>query len=202
MKTNMLSNGNGKLKKTSKLNNAKIWGFDLPAYKSNTGKVICPFAKECIKFCFAKKGTFLYPVVKNKYESNYSTSKQDNFINILQAEINSKKITHIRIHNSGDFYSPKYLKKWLLIAKNNPEIIFYGYTKSIPLFKALKNIPNNFKFVFSMGSKVDHLIDIEKDHHAKIFNNEKELIEGGYINASNDDLLAITENNKVGLIYH
>ena len=202
MKTNMLSNGNGKLKKTSKLNNAKIWGFDLPAYKSTTGKVICPFAKDCIKYCFAKKGTFLYPVVKNKYESNYKISKQDNFIALIQDEIDNKKITHIRIHNSGDFYSPKYLNKWVKIAENNPDIIFYGYTKSIPLLKALKNTPENFKFVYSMGSKVDHLINIEQDRHAEIFNNETDLLKAGYINASNNDLLAITENNKVGLIYH
>ena len=202
MKTNMLSNGNGKLKKTSKLNNAKIWGFDLPAYKSTTGKVICPFAKDCIKYCFAKKGTFLYPVVKNKYESNYKISKQDNFIALIQDEIDNKKITHIRIHNSGDFYSPKYLNKWVKIAENNPDIIFYGYSKSIPLLKALKNTPENFKFVYSMGSKVDHLINIEQDRHAAIFNNEGDLLKNGYINASNNDLLAITENNKVGLIYH
>ena len=97
MKTNILINNNVKLKKTSKLNNAKIWGFDLPAYKTQSGKMVCPFAKECVKFCFAKKGTFLYPVVKNKYESNYKLSKQDNFIDIVQNEINSKKITHIRI---------------------------------------------------------------------------------------------------------
>ena len=202
MKTNILSNNNGKLKKTSKLNNAKIWGFDLPAYKTQSGKMVCPFAKECVKFCFAKKGTFLYPVVKNKYESNYKLSKQDNFIDIIQNEINCKKITHIRIHNSGDFYSPKYLNKWVKIARNNPTIIFYGYTKSIPLFKKLKNKPSNFKFVYSMGSKVDFLINENEDRHAKIFNNETELIQNGYINASNDDLLAISTNNKVGLIYH
>ena len=53
-----------------------------------------------------------------------------------------------------------------------------------------------------MGSKVDHLINIKKDRHAEIFNNETDLLKAGYINASNNDLLAITENNKVGLIYH
>lgn len=200
--TTILSNGNGKLKKTSKLNDAKIYAFDLPAYKTKAGKMVCPFADDCIKYCFAKKGTFRYPVVINKYENNYKLSKQDNFIQLIQNEIDCKKITHIRIHNSGDFYSPKYLNKWITLARNNPTIIFYGYTKSIPLFKALKTVPVNFVFVYSTGSKVDHLISIDNDRHTRIFHNHKDLTKAGYIDASQDDLIAIGANKKIGLIFH
>ena len=200
--TTILSNNNGKLKKTSKLNNANIWAFDLPAYKTKTGKTVCPFAKDCIKYCFANKGTFRYPVVINKYENNYKLSKQSNFIQLIQNEIDCKKISHIRVHNSGDFYSKAYLNKWLKLASNNPDIIFYGYTKSIPLFKALKTVPVNFVFVYSTGSKVDHLINSETDRHARIFHSHKDLIKARYIDASQNDLIAIGENKKIGLIYH
>ena len=92
------------------------------------------------------------------------------------------------------------MNKWLEIAKNNPGIIFYSYTKSIPLVNKIDK-PHNYIFIYSEGSKVDHLIN-KNDRHAKIFNNQKELLAKGYIDASDDDLLAITDNKKVGLIFH
>mgnify|MGYP003134027381 CR=1 FL=1 len=190
------------MKKTSKINNTKVYEFNLPAWKSITGKTICLFADECIKFCFANKGTYLYRNVREKYEKNYKLTKQTNFIELIQTEINKKKPNYIRIHSSGDFYSPKYLQKWIKLAVNNPDIIFYGYTKSIPLFKALKFTPGNFVFCYSKGSKVDHLINEKKDKFTQIFKTEEELLQSGFINASDNDLNVLTDNNKIGLIYH
>ena len=199
----LLTNNNKKLKKSSKLNQASIYEFNLPAYKTVENKVVCPFAKDCIKFCYAKKGSYTWKNTVKKYNNNYHLSKQDNFIDVIQDEINRKrKITHIRVHSSGDYYSPKYLNKWVKIAKNNPNNTYYSYTKSVSMVKALKNKPSNLKFIFSLGGKQDNLIDLKKDRHAKIFNNESELKKQGYINASNDDLKALTNNKKVGLIYH
>ena len=125
----------------------------------------------------------------------------------MNKEIIKKKCTHVRIHDSGDFYSIKYLLKWLQIAKDNSKVIFYAYTKSISFFKvSLKKmgikLPNNFKVIFSFGSKQDNLINTKKDRHALIFNNIKELINKSYINASENDLNAITKNKNVGLVYH
>ena len=70
------------------------------------------------------------------------------------------------------------------------------------MVKDLKNKPENLKIIFSYGGKQDHLIDDENDRHAKIFNNQKELLDAGYIDASGDDLKALTPNKKVGLIFH
>ena len=198
----MLTNSNSKLKKSSLKHNAKIYTFDIPAYKTATGKITCPFAKDCIKYCYARKGSYTWKNTVLKYESNYKLSKTDDFVDIIQDEINRKrKITHIRVHSSGDYYSPEYLKKWLKIAKNNPNIIFYSYTKSIPLVNKV-NLPKNYIMIYSEGSKVDFLIDENKHRHAKIFNNVDDLLNAGYINASDDDLLALTPNKKIGLIFH
>ena len=197
-----LTNSNSKLKKSGLKNNAKIYTFDLPAYKTATGKITCPFAKDCVKFCYAQKGAYVWTPAKTKHNNNYLATKKDNFTDLIQDEINRKrKITHIRVHSAGDYYSPKYLNKWLKLAINNPNIIFYSYTKSIPLIKAVK-LPSNYKIIFSEGSKVDNLIDVKSDRHARIFNNENELKKAGYINASDDDLNAIKDNKKVGLIFH
>jgi len=124
-------------------------------------------------------------------------------IYLMNEEIQKKKAKYIRIHDSGDFYSIKYLRKWLLIAQYNKEVIFYAYTKSIKFFKDYNiNLPDNFKVIFSEGSKTDNLINTLKDRHARIFKDVTTLLSAGYIDASNNDLKAITSNKKVGLVYH
>ena len=199
----LLTNSNAKLKKSSKINNAKIFAFDIPAYKTKEGKITCPFAKDCIKFCYAQKGAYIWSPAQNKHNQNYLDTKKDNFINVVQDEISRKrKITHIRVHSSGDYYSPAYLNKWVTIARNNPNITYYSYTKSVKMIKNLENKPENLEIIFSEGGKQDHLIDYENDRHAKIFNNQADLLQAGYIDASGDDLKALTPNKKVGLIFH
>ena len=200
---------NAKLKKTSKLNNTKIFNFSIPAYKTKGGKITCPFAKDCIKYCYAQKGNYTrFPIVADLMEKKYNISKQDNFILLMNEEIQKKKAKYIRIHDSGDFYSVKYLQKWVDIATQNKDVIFYAYTKSLPFFKGAKegkptvNIPSNLKIIFSEGSKRDILINNNRDRHARIFKSKELLAEAGYIDASNNDLKAITENKKVGLVYH
>ena len=58
------------------------------------------------------------------------------------------------------------------------------------------------KIIFSEGSKTDNLINVDKHRHARIFKTVEELNASGYIDASNNDLKAITDNKKVGLVYH
>ena len=211
MKNNfkLLMNNNSKMKKANKLNNgANTFEFCLPDAKSKSGETICFGAGECLEFCYINKGFYLIPAVQAKHEQNYNYSKQDNFAELIQNEIDSKrkKITHIRIHSGGDFYNKKYLFKWLEIAKNNPDIIFYCYTKSIPLFK--KNIKlidsiNNFKYCYSLGGKFDFMIDKIKDNFSKVFQTGEQLLKEGFINASDNDFISFNEsNNKIGLIYH
>ncbi len=194
---------NAKMKKTSLENNTKIFNFSIPAYKTKAGKITCPFAKECIKYCYAQKGNYTrFPMIQQLMEKKYELSKTENFINLMNKEIKKKKAKYIRIHDSGDFYSVKYLNKWIQIAKDNKSVIFYAYTKSIKFFINGLKLPKNLKIIFSEGSKTDNLINVNKHRHARIFKNITTLLNAGYIDASNNDLLAITDNKKVGLIYH
>ena len=195
---------NAKMKKTSKENNSRIYNFSIPAYKTKGGKLTCPFADSCIKYCYAQKGNYTrFPKIGELMEQKYTITKQDNFILLMNEEIQKKKASHIRIHDSGDFYSIKYLQKWVDIATQNTNVIFYAYTKSIKFFKDNKvKTPTNLKIIFSEGSKTDNLINTAKDRHARIFRSKELLEAAGYIDASNNDLKAITNNKKVGLVYH
>ena len=193
---------NAKLKKTSIQNNMRVLNFSLPAYKTITGKTVCPFAKDCIKYCYAQKGNYRYPSVIKGLNNRYELSKTADFVPKMNATIILERPTHVRIHDSGDFYSPQYLNKWVDIAKQNTNVIFYAYTKSIKFFVNGLLLPKNMKVIFSEGSKTDNLINVNKHRHARIFKSKELLNAAGYIDASNNDLKAITSNKRVGLVYH
>ena len=191
---NLLTNTNQKIKKTGKMNGVRLYEFNLPAIDS------CPFAEECKEYCFANKGTYLYRNVQDKYNFNFElTQDLDEFKSLIQDELESKKVEYVRIHSSGDFYSLKYLKTWVEIANNNPDVIFYGYTKSVPLFKHI-TAPENFVFCFSTGGKKDDMIK-DTDKKAVIFNTMAELKEAGYTNCTETDM-AMIQADKIGLVYH
>ena len=196
---------NGKIKETSKKVGLNIFNFSIPAYKSKEGKLTCPFADSCVKYCYAQKGNYKrFPKIGELMEKRYLLTKQSIFVASMNIEIKKKKADAIRIHDSGDFYSKEYLEKWVTIANDNPKVKFYAYTKSIPLFIG-KELPSNMDIIFSTGSKKDELINFETHRHAKIFNSEEELQEAGYINASKIDFYATkfySSNKKIGLIYH
>ena len=196
---------NGKLKETSKELKKKVFNFSIPAYKSASGKIICPFAQTCIKYCYAQKGNYVrFPKIKQLMELRYEISKTGKFVELMNEEIKKKKADFIRIHDSGDFYSPSYLQKWLKIAKENPSVNFYAYTKSHDFFRGL-NLPDNFDIIFSVGSKIDHKINKETERHAAIFESKEDLKKAGYIDASKIDLFAtkfFNTNNKIGLVFH
>jgi len=198
---------NSKLKKTSKELGLRVFNFGITAYKTSKGKITCPFADACIKFCYAKKGAYTWSNVAKVFEQRYELTKQTNFIEVMKNEIIKKRVDFLRVHDSGDFYSNKYFLDWMQIAKQLPNVKFYAYTNSISIVKNnSKSIPNNFDFIFSDSGKQTNLIDKEKDRHTKIFKTETELQKAGYIDASKIDLFASKyinpNNNKVGLIYH
>ena len=196
---------NTKLKETSKKLGLKIFNFSIPAYKSSNGETICKYAKDCVKYCYAQKGNYKrFPGVGQGMEKRFALSKTLSFIPLVNKEIKSKKIDALRIHDSGDFYSRDYLNKWVTIAKDNPNVNFYAYTKSLPYFKGV-TLPNNMDIIFSVGGYKDKEIDFNNDRHAQIFDNSEELQKAGYIDASKIDYFATkfySNNKKVGLIYH
>ena len=178
---------NSKLKRTSKELGLRVFNFGIPAYKSASGKLTCPFADACIKFCYAKKGAYIWSNVQPAFEKRYQLTKTDKFVTAMTKEIIKKRPDYIRVHDSGDYYSPKYLQKWLRIAKAFPRIKFYSYTNCVKMLKNV-NLPDNYDIIFSDSGKQKHMIDQAIDRHTKIFNSHDELISNGYIDASKIDL--------------
>jgi hypothetical protein len=195
---------NSKLKKTSKALGLRVFNFGIPAYKSASGKLTCPMADECVKFCYAKKGAYVWSNVKPAFEKRYELSKTDNFIDAMNAEILKKKPDYVRVHDSGDYYSRAYLHKWIEVAIHNPDVRFYSYTNMVKMMLNV-SLPDNYDIIFSDSGKQKNLINERVHRHTKIFSSHSDLVHAGYTDASAVDLYAtrwFNATNKVGLIFH
>ena len=196
---------NSKIKKTSKKFGVRLFNFGITAYKSQrTGKMICPFADKCVKYCYAQKGAYIWSNVSPAFEKRYEATLREDFVEIMSAEIRKKRADFVRVHDSGDFYSPAYLNKWLEIAKQNPSVNFYAYTNSLDMVRAIDR-PENFDFIFSDGGKLAHTINQDMERHSKVFGLKTLMEHYGYVDASEYDLYATKWYNatgKVGLLMH
>jgi hypothetical protein len=204
---------NGKMKKSSQ-NGIDIYNFGIPAFKSETGLITCPNASNCATGCYARSGTYRFGNTINAYEGRLKLTQNENFVDLLVAEINAKLIRSkmkqnqclIRIHDSGDFYSKDYAMSWIEIMEKCPEVRFYAYTKMVSMFETIQDEnfrPSNFRLIYSYGGKQDSQIDTNRHFHSKVFQNETDLISQGYSDASSDDLVAaLGENKRIGLVYH
>jgi hypothetical protein len=206
---NLLGTGNTKLKKTAAEYGVKIFNFSIPAGNDTlTGKITCPFAGKCLFDCYSKKGMYRFSNVERALSKRYEASKEENFVQRITTElakVKKDKQVYVRIHDSGDFYSPAYFAKWLEIARLNPGVRFYAYTKSHSFIRNKFAIPENFDLIYSLGSKNDELINQESERHSKIFYSMEEMSAAGYTDASYLDLNAtkwFTGNKKIGLLFH
>ena len=195
---------NSKLKKTSKALGLRVFNFGIPAYKSASGKLTCPMADECVKFCYAKKGAYIWSNVQPAFENRYKLSKTNYFIGAMNKEIKRKKPDYVRVHDSGDYYSKAYLQKWIQVAIHNPEVKFYSYTNMVDMILNTW-LPDNYDIIFSDSGKQKNLIDERKHRHTKIFTSTSDMLSAGYTDASSVDLMAtkwFNKTNKVGLVFH
>lgn len=187
----------------------RIWVWSLPAWittlpdgsRMNT----CPSAGVCAQACYARKGTFRFRNVLEAHTKNLMMVLEDlnGWKQIMNLELGHPKFrgAYVRIHDGGDFFSDEYLEAWLEIARENPETIFYSYTKEVVRFRKIVEpaCPPNFKYVYSYGGKYDHLIT-DQDRQCDVFPDEEALEEAGFSNQEASDLLAITGDTKVGIV--
>lgn len=107
----------------AKLKEAEMLMFNLPAGKEVCGRVC--------NGCYAIKEQQRWPSVVVGRERRLEASKSSDFAVRISAELSKKKKRpkYFRVHASGEFYSQDYVDSWVEIAKANPDIVFYAYTK-------------------------------------------------------------------------
>lgn len=200
---------NGKMRKSSQ-NGIDIFNFGIPAFQSRTGLQTCPNARQCAVGCYARSGTYRFGNVVNAYEERLNLTQQPEFSLIMIHEIASKSLKSkakgnkclIRIHDSGDFYNETYLNEWLKVIQASPSTHFYAYTKMVQMLQRIKPI-QNFTVIYSLGGSEDSHIDTSIHRHSRVFENETDLLDAGYTDATQDDTVAaLGPNPKIGLVYH
>ncbi len=180
-----------------------VYEFNLPAGHS------CPFARDCKikvdrytgKFetigkvfrCYAASAERFPGVRKSRWE-NYEAMLNNEPI------ILPKGITHLRIHSSGDFFSQDYFDKWLQVARDNPTVKFWAFTKSIQFWvNRINEIPSNLTLQASYGSLQDDLIEKYHLKFAKVFQDKDEAIASG-LPIDRDDSHAMTGTQSFALL--
>lgn len=200
---------NAKMKKSSQ-NGIHLYNWGIPAFRSKNGTATCPNARHCVAGCYAKSGAYLWSNVAQAYENRLSLSRGKGFEQVIMYHIDKLLSKHkdglilIRVHDSGDFYSPAYQKAWYNIAlqySGQHRVKFYAYTKMVSQSESIPK-PDNFELIYSLGGSEDNIIDRTNMRHSRVFDNETELEQAGYVNASHDDNLALGLNPKIGLVYH
>lgn len=190
------SKENTKMKETMEKNPDKEFiCFNMPA------KVTCPQAKECLRYCYASKGRYNFSNNRRSMMRHYEISKTDRFTELIDQEVGWRvrqaakkgRTLYIRVHDSGDYYSLEYARKWIAIAKANPDAVFYSYTKSVSIWHYLEDNgekPENFRLIMSEGGKEDLLIR-DTDARAVVITSPDQMTE---------DMMDATGNDYVALI--
>ena len=192
-----MSKQNKKLKKTLI--------FDLPSGKTcpkaneclayvemnAKGKTVLKEGKNSIFRCFAASQENQYPNVykARKYnldlilkslKGEYGFYRTYELIHNSIQKHKTRNINKVRIHSSGDFFSGEYLRCWFAVARLNPLMKFYCYSKSLHLFGTNVSIPENFFLTASMGGLRDDLIHKGFfKRYAIVVNSEAEAIKKG-----------------------
>lgn len=204
--------GNSKLEKTSG-GKYRVLGWGIPAdtnIVTQEGATLntCPAALACRAVCYAKQGSYRFANVIAARNHNLRLSLDDDFASKIIADLGNllikgrkcrKPYNVVRLHDSGDFYSQRYLDAWCHIADNFQHVTFYAYTKSLHL--DYTNVPPNLRITQSLGGKYDNLIQLGKSH-SRIFSNDAAREAAGYVDGNIDDTPAIEGIINIGLVYH
>jgi hypothetical protein len=193
----------------------EIYTFSLPAGHA------CPGALQCLAKadretgklqdgpsqsfrCFAAGDESRFPNVRKLRWHNFNLlrgkTREGMATLILDSLPEDAKL--VRLHVSGDFFSDSYFLAWMDVAKAKPEVLFYTYTKSLPIWlRNRSSVPNNFKLTASEGGKHDGLIESESLKFAKVLFSIAEARELG-LEIDHDDSHAFASDKSFALLLH
>lgn len=164
---------NSKINKLSgylSLTKKQVVSFDLPAGFTCPAAVLCQTyanratgkitdGKKSQFRCYAASGEAVFKSARENRWHNFDTLVHSaDMVSEIESSLPAG-VKVIRIHSSGDFFSKKYFDAWVTVAKNHPEIVFFGYTKVLPYLSYER--PENMKLVYSHGGKYDNEITSE-----------------------------------------
>ena len=188
----------GKFVRNTRYYTGVVYEWNLPTGSS------CPYAMECKVIVDRETGKFnikrgqyrcyaaspeRFPGVREHRWNNYEYVKQG------KLPVIPNKCKSIRIHASGDFFNQKYFDLWIQMAKNNPHVEMWAFTKSIQFWvNRIDDIPPNLIMTASYGGKQDDLIEKYKLKNVKVYKHISEVPKDRPID-NNDDWARIPKIN-------
>lgn len=186
-----------------------VWNWSLPAWAGRLpdGRTYntCPSAGVCAQACYARHGTYTWPVVRAKHQANLMFVLDDlaGWEAAMVAELGAAKFrgVWIRIHDAGDFFSDSYVEAWLRVCGARPDTNFYAYTKEVDRFRRLVEPapPPNLLWVYSFGGQQDASLNPDIDRVADVFPDETAIARAGWASQEASDLLAVLGPRLVGV---
>lgn len=162
---------NAKMAK-SKKEGAITYDLTLPALSGivvdeETGEFVeittCPGAGECQLYCYARKGGYIMfaPASMSAARAlNFLVNDPSGYMAMFDKEVKAAKARAdkagikllVRVHDAGDYFSKEYYDLSMNVARNNPNVKFYFYTKMGSIVTD-PNAPSNVVGQFSGGAK-------------------------------------------------
>ena len=135
-----VSNTNSKL-------GGQIYSINLPPV------VTCRSDAPCFKGCYACKGNWLFPNVKNSLQHNLDAYKSNPDLFFESVAAQTALVRFCRWHSSGDIVDMKYFEGMCKVARKNKDTHYLCFTKKYEIINEFlskgKRIPKNLSIVFS-----------------------------------------------------
>jgi len=200
----------------------KVYSFDLPAGHSCPSAHLCKSRVDIIDGkrkivdgpntvfrCYAASSEVRFPAIYNNRKLNFDALRA---VVSLGKEGIARVINHdlpsdagiVRIHTSGDFFTRDYFRAWLIVARQNPHVTFYAYTKQLKFWiDDMDTIPENFRLTASRGGTQDDLIDLHNLPEARVVYSKQEADDLG-LEIDDDDSHACLQDGSTsfGLLIH
>jgi len=199
----------------------KVYSLDLLSGYS------CPYAKACLSKavvqsdgrrkikdgkdnefrCFSASQEVQYTNVYNLRKHNFDTIRKADHMDLMLMDNLPKDAGIVRLHVAGDFFSPEYMWAWWLTASENPNTLFYAYTKSLRYWiDVVEQMPilDNLILTASYGGRDDWLIEHCDLRSTKVVFSEAEAEELG-LEIDHDDSHAARpslRNQDFALLIH
>ena len=161
-----VSNTNSKL-------GGQIYSINLPPV------VTCRADAPCFKGCYACKGNWLFPNVKNSLNQNLEAYKGNPDLFFESIATQTALVRFCRWHSSGDIVDMQYFEGMCKVARKNKDTHYLCFTKKYEIINEFlskgKRIPKNLSIVFSAWSNwiPENPYDLPMTYvYGKEFNNE------------------------------
>jgi len=174
----------------------KVYSFDLLSGYS------CPYAKECLSKavvqsdgkrkikdgkdtqfrCFSASQEVQYTNVYNLRKHNFDTIRNADHMDLMLMDNLPDDAGIVRLHVAGDFFNSDYMWAWWLTASENPNTLFYAYTKSLRYWvDVVEQMPilDNLILTASYGGREDWIIEDYGLRSTKVVYSEAEAEELG-----------------------